>query len=180
MIATRLWYKTNIHVCSFIIKPTLLSQWLTVPEQEKMKFHPKIPRRLLRVQRYKCDRQQEDQNPLSIHEKKALHDESLEIPNYSTHCFLVNQSVNLPSYLQKLTLYDSASMLLGLSNLMVWMGVLRYFEYFKKYNVSNLENILVTVIACLIGEFKVCCANFSMAASELLTKNNARSNVFTL
>ena len=71
-------------------------------------------------------------------------------------------------------------MLLGLSNLMVWMGVLRYFEYFKKYNVSNLENVLVMVIACLRGEFNVCCANFSMAVIELSLNNNASSNVFML
>lgn len=37
--------------------------------------------------------------------------------------------------LQYLTNYDVCSILLGTATLLVWVGVIRYLGFFKKYNV---------------------------------------------
>lgn len=41
---------------------------------------------------------------------------------------------------QALTSYDVCSILLGTGTMLVWIGVLRYMGYFKKYNVSISES----------------------------------------
>lgn len=40
--------------------------------------------------------------------------------------------------LQYLTNYDVCSILLGTATLLVWVGVIRYLGFFKKYNVRTL------------------------------------------
>lgn len=47
--------------------------------------------------------------------------------------------------LQNLSSYDVCSILMGTSTLMVWVGVLRYFSFFQKYNVSFTEFLLFIV-----------------------------------
>lgn len=55
--------------------------------------------------------------------------------------------VSAPSalLLQFLTDYDVCSILLGTATLLVWVGVIRYLGFFRKYNVraSGVGGILV-------------------------------------
>ncbi len=50
--------------------------------------------------------------------------------------------------LQNLSSYDVCSILMGTSTLLVWVGVLRYFSFFQKYNVSLCvySSIIDTII----------------------------------
>lgn len=61
----------------------------------------------------------------------------LKVPYRHTHCisFLDYMLVSL----QALTSYDICSILLGTGTMLVWVGVLRYMGYFKKYNVRHSE-----------------------------------------
>lgn len=42
---------------------------------------------------------------------------------------------------QSLTSYDVCSILLGTSTVLVWLGVIRYFDFFQKYNVRNSTDL---------------------------------------
>lgn len=44
--------------------------------------------------------------------------------------------------LQYLTDYDVCSILLGTATMLVWVGVLRYLGFFKKYNVRAAMMLL--------------------------------------
>lgn len=44
--------------------------------------------------------------------------------------------------LQYLTNYDVCSILLGTATMLVWVGVIRYLGFFKKYNVRDLVTLL--------------------------------------
>lgn len=46
-----------------------------------------------------------------------------------------NQVCHCCLFLQTLSSYDTCGILLGTSTLLVWVGVIRYFSFFQKYNV---------------------------------------------
>ena len=45
--------------------------------------------------------------------------------------------------LQYLTNYDVCSILLGTATMLVWVGVIRYLGFFKKYNVRAVPTLLL-------------------------------------
>ncbi|XP_047446087.1 mucolipin-3 isoform X2 [Mugil cephalus] len=51
-----------------------------------------------------------------------------------------------------LTNYDVCSILLGTATMLVWVGVIRYFGFFKKYNI-----LILTLRAALPNVFRFCC-----------------------
>ncbi|XP_046712887.1 mucolipin-2 isoform X1 [Silurus meridionalis] len=53
---------------------------------------------------------------------------------------------------KSLTSYDVCSIFLGTSTLMVWVGVIRYLGYFRKYNV-----LILTMQAALPNVLRFCC-----------------------
>ncbi|XP_048049806.1 mucolipin-1b isoform X1 [Megalobrama amblycephala] len=53
---------------------------------------------------------------------------------------------------KNLSSYDVCSILMGTSTLMVWVGVLRYFSFFQKYNI-----LIVTLRAAFPNVIRFCC-----------------------
>ncbi|KAM4722967.1 mucolipin-3 [Rhinophrynus dorsalis] len=53
---------------------------------------------------------------------------------------------------KSLTSYDVCSILLGTSTLLVWLGVIRYLGFFKKYNL-----LILTLRAALPNVIRFCC-----------------------
>ncbi|KAK7175479.1 hypothetical protein R3I93_002404 [Phoxinus phoxinus] len=53
---------------------------------------------------------------------------------------------------KNLSSYDVCSILMGTSTLMVWVGVLRYFSFFQKYNI-----LIVTLRAAFPSVIRFCC-----------------------
>ncbi|XP_069548369.1 mucolipin-3-like [Brachyistius frenatus] len=51
-----------------------------------------------------------------------------------------------------LTNYDVCSILLGTATMLVWVGVIRYLGFFKKYNI-----LILTLRAALPNVFRFCC-----------------------
>ncbi|XP_066528913.1 mucolipin-3 isoform X2 [Hoplias malabaricus] len=54
--------------------------------------------------------------------------------------------------LKALTSYDVCSILLGTGTMLVWIGVLRYMGYFKKYNI-----LIITLRAAFPNVIRFCC-----------------------
>ncbi|XP_062872007.1 mucolipin-3 [Trichomycterus rosablanca] len=54
--------------------------------------------------------------------------------------------------LKALTSYDICSILLGTGTMLVWIGVLRYMGYFKKYNI-----LIITLRAAFPNVIRFCC-----------------------
>lgn len=52
---------------------------------------------------------------------------------------------NLFFFLKTLTSYDICSIFLGTGTMFVWIGVIRYMGYFRKYNVSTC---LMVAVSC--------------------------------
>jgi len=40
---------------------------------------------------------------------------------------------------------EYSGMLLGIATVLVWMGVIRYFEYFERYNVSSPNDLKLCI-----------------------------------
>ncbi|KAA0706315.1 Mucolipin-1 Mucolipidin [Triplophysa tibetana] len=53
---------------------------------------------------------------------------------------------------KNLSSYDVCSILMGTSTLMVWVGVIRYFSFFQKYNI-----LIVTLRAAFPNVIRFCC-----------------------
>ncbi|XP_067943946.1 mucolipin-3-like isoform X1 [Watersipora subatra] len=51
---------------------------------------------------------------------------------------IIGTAFKMSLYQREFEYYDTATMLLGIAIILIWMGVMRYFEYFKKYNVLVL------------------------------------------
>ncbi len=67
--------------------------------------------------------------------------------------------------LQNLSSYDVCSILMGTSTLLVWVGVLRYFSFFQKYNVSlcDYSSIIDTIYSFeLFIYFCIFCFHFNL------------------
>lgn len=55
------------------------------------------------------------------------------------------------AFFQSLTSYDVCSILLGISTMLVWLGVIRYLGFFQKYNVRISWDLHI------VGIYSVCC-----------------------
>ncbi|XP_057673407.1 mucolipin-1-like [Corythoichthys intestinalis] len=53
---------------------------------------------------------------------------------------------------KNLSSYDACAILLGTSTLLVWVGVIRYFSFFQKYNI-----LIVTLRAAFPNVIRFCC-----------------------
>uniref|UniRef100_A0A8C9NJL5 Mucolipin TRP cation channel 3 n=1 Tax=Serinus canaria TaxID=9135 RepID=A0A8C9NJL5_SERCA len=70
-----------------------------------------------------------------------------------TSLILCTRSVIKGIWLQRsLTSYDVCSILLGISTMLVWLGVIRYLGFFQKYNL-----LILTLRAALPNVMRFCC-----------------------
>ncbi|KAI5626577.1 mucolipin-2 [Silurus asotus] len=65
---------------------------------------------------------------------------------------IVGSVLKMEIQAKSLTSYDVCSIFLGTSTLMVWVGVIRYLGYFRKYNV-----LILTMQAALPNVLRFCC-----------------------
>ncbi|KAI1236709.1 hypothetical protein IHE44_0014962 [Lamprotornis superbus] len=64
---------------------------------------------------------------------------------------IVGSTLKMEIQAKSLTSYDVCSILLGISTMLVWLGVIRYLGFFQKYNVRISWDLHV------VGIYSVCC-----------------------
>uniref|UniRef100_A0AAA9TRK6 Mucolipin TRP cation channel 3 n=1 Tax=Bos taurus TaxID=9913 RepID=A0AAA9TRK6_BOVIN len=65
---------------------------------------------------------------------------------------IIGSILKMEIHAKSLTSYDVCSILLGTSTMLVWLGVIRYFGFFQKYNL-----LILTLQAALPNVIRFCC-----------------------
>ncbi|RMC08526.1 hypothetical protein DUI87_14772 [Hirundo rustica rustica] len=65
---------------------------------------------------------------------------------------IVGSTLKMEIQAKSLTSYDVCSILLGISTMLVWLGVIRYLGFFQKYNL-----LILTLRAALPNVMRFCC-----------------------
>ncbi|XP_069497801.1 mucolipin-3 [Ambystoma mexicanum] len=65
---------------------------------------------------------------------------------------IIGSILKMEIQVKSLSSYDVCSILLGTSTMLVWLGVIRYFSFFQKYNL-----LILTLRAALPNVIRFCC-----------------------
>ncbi|KAJ8376400.1 hypothetical protein SKAU_G00069800 [Synaphobranchus kaupii] len=93
------------------------------------------------------------------HNKNVTWSERMEFVNGWYILIIISDSLTIVGSILKieiqtknLTSYDVCSILLGTATMLVWVGVIRYFGFFKKYNI-----LILTLRAAFPNVIRFCC-----------------------
>ncbi|KAI1891991.1 hypothetical protein AGOR_G00149400 [Albula goreensis] len=96
---------------------------------------------------------------LTCHNKKLPWSERMEFINGWYILIIISDSLTIIGSILKIeiqtknmTSYDVCSILLGTSTMLVWIGVIRYLGFFKKYNI-----LILTLRAAFPNVIRFCC-----------------------
>ncbi|KAG9350909.1 hypothetical protein JZ751_024798 [Albula glossodonta] len=96
---------------------------------------------------------------LACHNKKLPWSERMEFINGWYILIIISDSLTIFGSILKIeiqtknmTSYDVCSILLGTSTMLVWIGVIRYLGFFKKYNI-----LILTLRAAFPNVIRFCC-----------------------
>ncbi|XP_062412840.1 mucolipin-3 isoform X2 [Sardina pilchardus] len=65
---------------------------------------------------------------------------------------IIGSIIKIEIQIKDVTIYDTCSILLGTGTMLVWVGVLRYMGYFRKYNI-----LIITLRTAFPNVIRFCC-----------------------